>query len=173
MGMLQRPSLSQPTLPTMPVLNLLRLFLRNTPRAPLLALTPPVSRQPSGTRPTHRQPPRRTRTPCWLSSSRRSTTVQRGSLILSAVRPPLPTSTKRLQRKRTRRQEQTLPKLTFRLLLLPGESALKLARDQQQRTSKLSKCKMCTFFSISLSVWHSQILGSCEAKNITCVLCHT
>merc|ERR1712192_214101 len=133
-------------------MGLLKPFLRNTPRAPLLAPTPPVSKPPLATRPTHRQPPRRTRMPCWLSSSRRSTTVRRCSLILSAVRPPLPPSTQRLQGRRTRRQEPILPKLTFRLLPLLGESALKLARDQQQHTSKLSKCKMCTFFSVSLYI---------------------
>merc|ERR1712192_27431 len=133
-------------------MGLLKPFLRNTPRAPLQALTPPVSRPPSATRPTHPQPPRRTRTPCWLSSSRRSTMVQRCSPILSAVRPPLPISTQRLQGRRTRRQERIPPKLTFRLLPPLGESALKLARDQQQRTSKLSKRKMYTFFSVSLSI---------------------
>merc|ERR1712172_446345 len=125
---------------------------RNTPRAPLLDPTPPVLKPPSATRPTHRQPPRRTRTPCWLSSSRRSTTVQRCSLILSAAPPPLPISTQRLQGRRTRRQEPILPKLTFRLSPPLGESALKLARDQQQHTSKLSKRKMYTFFSVSLSI---------------------
>merc|ERR1712192_243026 len=164
MGMLQRPSLSQPTLPTMPVLNLLRLFLRNTPRAPLLAPTPPVLKPPSATRPTHRQPRRQTRTPCWLSSSRRSTTVQRCLLILSAVPPPLPISTQRLQGRRTRRQERILPKLTFRLLLPLGESALKLARDQQQLTSKLSKCKMCLFFSVSLNMREREYIFHVKTK---------
>ena len=29
-----------------------------------------------------------------------------------------------------------------------------------------------TFFSITLGIWHSQLLGSFEAKNITCVFLH-
>merc|ERR1711962_1384844 len=104
--------------PSPPTSSLQRPSSRSTPRAPrLLEPTHPVSRRPWATQPTRQLPRRRTRTPCWLSSTRRSTTVLSCSRTPCVAPPRSPTWTPRSPGKATSRLEQIPRKPILRPLL--------------------------------------------------------
>merc|ERR1711962_750223 len=114
--------------PSPPTSSLRRPSSRSTPRAArLLEPTHPVSR--------------RTRTPCWLSSTRRSTTVPSCSPTPCVAPPPSPTWTPRSPGKAISRLEQIPQKPILRPLLPTMERGQRLVKEQLRLTSKLSEVK--------------------------------